>query len=128
MPKKKSRDPARRRILIRMMLDLHALYRASDTPLEEALVEIAIRLGQYEDRQMSVTEIAEATSLPISTVSRHIKTLRKSRRIRSMKRGRRTVQVIRQQAEEPEEVAEFYSEVFRVVRQANDDISRMEEL
>lgn len=74
---------------------------------------------------MNVTDIAEATNLPLSSVSRHLKTLRKRGRTRSIKSGRRTLQYL-PLAPEPTEVSQFYKEVYRVVLQASIDISKME--
>lgn len=125
MPRK-SRDTAeRRRIMIRMMLDIHALIRAADVPVEEALVAFAIRLGQYEGRAMDVSDIAEATRLPLSSVSRHINVLRKKGRVRSMKSGRRTLQYM-PLTPEPASISRFYEAVEQAVTLAAHDVSILE--
>lgn len=124
MPRK-SRETERRRILLRLLLELHALIRETGIPHEEAVVAMAIRLGQYEGRPMDVTDIAEMTALPLSSVSRHIKTLRKRGRTRSIKSGRRILQYL-PLGPEPSEISRFYREAYRVMLQCSVDVSKME--
>lgn len=89
------------------------------------MVAVAIRLGQYEGRPMDVTAIAEATQLPMSSVSRHIKTQRGKGRVKSIKTGRRTLQYIPLSVE-PTEVSRFYDTVEELVTLAAYDISILE--
>lgn len=125
MPRQSRKTAARRRILIRMLLELHALIRQGDLSHDEVLVALTIRLGHFEGRAMDVSDVARIADLPMSTVSRHIKKLRKVGRIRSMRSGRRTLQYFALETEHPE-ISTFYREIYRVVRQANIDISKME--
>lgn len=126
MPRQTRETQARRSILIRLMLDLHALVRDSSFPHEEALVVVAVRLGQYDGRPMDVSDIAREVRLPMSTVSRHIVTLRKKGWLRSERSGRRSVQYLITPASEQAEVARFYREAEQIFRRAARDISRME--
>jgi DNA-binding MarR family transcriptional regulator len=124
MPRKSLETVAHRRILLRMMLDLHALIREANIPIDEAVVLQAVRLGQYEGRAMDVSDIAGATRLPISSVSRHVKTQRKKGRVWSVKAGRRTLQYI-PLVPESQEVSRFYEEVEQIVRRACHDLSNL---
>lgn len=125
MPRQSRETQARRRILIRFMLELHALIRESNFPHDEAMVAMAIRLGQYEGRPMDVSDIAGATGLPRSSVSRHLVALRKKGMVRSVKAGKRTVQHL-PLSSEPEEVTRFYREFERLIVQASMNVSKMD--
>ena len=125
MPRHSREERARRCVLIRTLLELHTLTREAGIPHEEAIVSMAIRLGQYEGRPMDVTDLAEITGLPLSSVSRHVKALRKKGRVRSIKSGRRILQYL-PLGHEPAEITRFYSGVYRVMLQGSIDISKME--
>lgn len=88
---------------------------------------MAIRLGQYEGRPMDITDLAEITGLPLSSVSRHVKALRKRGRARSIKSGRRILQYI-PPGPEPTEITRFYREAYEVMLQSTIDVSKMETL
>lgn len=129
---KNRRDRETRRILIKMMLDLHALIRgnndgsAKPRRVEEALVSFAVRLGQYEGRAMDVSAVSEVTRIPQASVSRHIIALRKKGELKSVKAGRRTLQYV-PLAPENEGVSVFYLEVEQIVRRTCHDISKMDD-
>jgi DNA-binding transcriptional ArsR family regulator len=125
MPRKGRDAAARRRILIRLLLELHALIRDSKVPYEEAIVAVTIRLGQYEGRLMDVSDISRITGLPLSSVSRHLKAQRKKGRVRSVKTGRRTVQYFPPTPEAPE-VTRFYAQLEDAVTRAFHDVSILE--
>lgn len=111
-----------RRVILRMMLNLHALVRSRRRPTEELLVNLAIRLGQYEGRPLGATEIAEIASLPRTSVLRHLKTLEDRGATYSVRVGRRRVRYLPVGGERLE-VDAFYAEAEKVIHSACDELS-----
>lgn len=114
-----------RRVILRMMLDLHALIRARRRPTEELLVDFAIRLGQYQGTPLDATEIAGITALPRSSVLRHLKSLEGRSATYSVRVGRRIVRYLPVGDEGPD-VDAFYSDTERIVRDACLELSKMD--
>lgn len=122
MPPEKSRDTEAQRILIRMMLDLHAQVTSQKIPMEETLVSIAIRMGQFEGRPMDASQIAAVTTLPRPSVHRHLSAiLQRHRSIRQMRVGRRVVYFFEPPANEA--AGAFFEVVEKLVRQAMRELS-----
>lgn len=125
MPTTNEQEKQVRRILLRMMLDLHALVTARDRPTEETLVNFAIRLGQYEGRPMDATEIAAVTTLPRTSVIRHLKAIEERGRARSSRVGRRVIRYI-PLTPQPPEIERFYERAERIVKEVCRDLSKLD--
>ena len=116
-----TRDHAIRIIIIRTVLLGRRILtqrgkEADETP-EQALCTMAIRLGQYEGRPMSIRDIANATAIPYATVDRYLKTLKKKGYIRSERVGRRVVHFLPMNTETKASTM-FYKEFDRLLSHA----------
>jgi DNA-binding transcriptional ArsR family regulator len=125
VPNNTPKEKAKRCILIEMMLAIQeALTKLGDDP-EVSVVLMAVRLGHYSDRPMDITSLAGATSLPRTTVLRHLRLLEEGKRVTIQRGGRRTIVTLDGRAD-IKETAPFYRLVHRVVMEAARDLSKLD--
>jgi DNA-binding transcriptional ArsR family regulator len=125
MPTNSPREKAKRCILIEMMLAIQeALTKLGDDP-EVSVVLMAVRLGHYSGKPFDITSLAGATSLPRTTVLRHLKLLEAHHRIEIRRGSRRTIVTLDGKAD-IKETAPFYRLVERVVMEAARDLSKLD--
>lgn len=125
MPNNTPKEKAKRCILIKMMLAIQeALTKLGDDP-EVSVVLMAVRLGHYSGRPMDITSLAGTTSLPRTTVLRHLRHLEAAERININRKGRRTIVTLDGRAD-VKQTAPFYRLVDRVVMEAARELSKMD--
>lgn len=107
-----------------MMLDFRALFVARKRPPEETLVQLAIRLGEYEGKPVSATDIADLVKIPRTSVLRHLSALQAQGQIRAEKVGRRVM--LRPLKDDFPRNREFYRDVERIVRLVCRELSKMD--
>lgn len=111
-----------RSILIRMMLDLHALVTSQDRPVEEMVVAFAIRLGQYEGTAYDASQIAAVTTLPRTSVRRHLSAMLVKGRISQTRVGRRQVYFFKHSSAQTDA---FFANAEEVVRARTSELAKM---
>lgn len=112
-------------ILIRMMLDLHSLVTSQARPTEEMIVAFAIRLGQYEGKRLDASSIAAITTLPRTSVLRHLSSMQVKGRIAQTRVGRRIVYHFKSSSLETDA---FFAGAEKVLRTAVRQLSKMDTL
>ncbi|MER9195289.1 hypothetical protein NKI13_18600 [Mesorhizobium australicum] len=118
-------ERAKRCILIEMMLTIQeALIKLGNDP-EVSVVLMAVRLGHYQGKPLDITSIAGATSMPRTTVLRHLKELEAGKRISIKRGGRRTIVTLNGRSDN-KETKPFYRLVERAVLEAARDLSKMD--
>ncbi|WP_188825052.1 winged helix-turn-helix domain-containing protein [Brucella endophytica] len=120
------RDRQIRCILVRMILDIRALFVARKRPTEETLVQLAIQLGEYEDKPVNASEISHIIKIPRTSVIRHVDALVAQGRVRVEKDGRRMI--IRPPEIDFPETKLFYREAERTVARVCSELSKMDTL
>ncbi|WP_149902398.1 hypothetical protein [Mesorhizobium sp. SARCC-RB16n] len=116
------KERAKRCILIEMMLGIQEAIAKLEFDGEVSLVLMAVRLGHYQGKPLDITSLAGATSLPRTTVLRHIRLLEANDRIAIKRGSRRTVVTLNGKAE-TKFTKPFYQRVERIVREASRDLS-----
>ncbi len=114
-----------RRVLIRMMLDLHSLVTSQARPTEEMVVSFAIRLGQYDGRALDASQIAAVTTLPRTSVRRHLNAMQVSGRIEQTRVGRRVVYYFKTSSPDTDD---FFADAEKVLRTAVIQLAKMDSL
>ncbi|MER9605385.1 hypothetical protein [Mesorhizobium sp. M0243] len=119
------RERAKRCILIEMMLSIQEAISKLEYPGEVSVVLMAVRLGHYSGKPMDITSLAGATSLPRTTVLRHLRTLEVAERVHISRGGRRTVVTLNGRADTAR-TAPFYRRVEVSVMEAYRDLSKLD--
>lgn len=125
MPANTPKERAKRCILIEMMLDIQEAIMNLEYDAEVSVVLMAVRLGHYSGKPMNITSIAGATSLPRTTVLRHLKELEKAERVHIKRGGPHTLVTLNGRADTPK-TAPFYRRVERAVLEASRLLSKMD--
>lgn len=112
-----------RRVLIRMMLDLHSLVTSQARPTEEIIVGFAIRFGQYDGHPLDATQIAAATTLPRTSVRRHLQAMMLSGTVSQERVGRRVVYFFNTSTPETDF---FFAVAEKVLRTAVSQLAKMD--
>lgn len=84
----------RRAIVLRFMLETRSAWIDEGDPIDLTWIVLAIHLGQYEARPLSVSNIATLTRIPRTTVLRHVNDLKSQGRVEIVRIGHRTIPVL----------------------------------
>ncbi|MER8510923.1 helix-turn-helix domain-containing protein [Mesorhizobium sp. M0894] len=126
MPNVPAKERVRRTAVIELVLGICAEMVALGDNRDLHLVLMAIRLGNYQKRPMDVTGLAAATSLPRTTVIRHIKALEELGRITVVNTGRRALPILI--GTDRPLTKGFYKRLEQLVLQASANLSKMDTL
>ena len=123
MPDATEQQKQIRGILVRMMLDLHSLVTSQGRPTEEMVVSFAVRLGQYEGKALDASQIAAVTTLPRTSVLRHLSAMQVRGKGAQTRVGRRIVYYFKSSSNETDS---FFADAERVLRTAVGELSKMD--
>ncbi|PBB68124.1 hypothetical protein CK228_13520 [Mesorhizobium sp. WSM4312] len=124
MPNVTAKERMKRCAVIELILGACAELTALGENRDLHLVLMAIRLGNYQKRPMDVTALAATTSLPRTTVIRHIKALEGLERIRVVNTGRRAVPIL--VGTDRPLVKGFYSRLEQLIISAAANLSKVD--
>ncbi|MER8418760.1 hypothetical protein [Mesorhizobium sp. M0199] len=124
MPNIPAKERLRRVAVIELILGTNAELAALGDSRDLHVVLMAIRLGNYQKRPMDVTALAAATSLPRTTVIRHIKALEGLDRIKVVNAGRRAIPILI--GTDRPLTKGFYRRLEQLVLQASANLSKMD--
>lgn len=88
-----------------------------DISYEEVIIEMAVHLGDLENRHLAISELADTTGLKFSSTHRYLQNLRNRGHILSRQEGKRQVHFFPGKAENVA-LTKAYSEIDRAVRRA----------
>lgn len=89
----------RRAIVLRLMFEMRNIRLQRADPLDMTWIILAIHMGQYDGRPLCVSNIANITHIPRTTVIRHLKALKSQGRATIIRVGQRTIPVIQSDTE-----------------------------
>ncbi|MER8582657.1 helix-turn-helix domain-containing protein [Mesorhizobium sp. M1423] len=124
MPNLTAKERKRRVPVIELILGVNSQLTALGESRDMLIVLMAIRLGNYQNRPMDVTALAAATSLPRTTVIRHIKALEELDRIKVVNAGRRAIPILI--GTDSPLVKGFYKGLEKLVLQASANLSKLD--
>lgn len=107
----------RRAVVLRFMLDMRSAWVDEGDPVDLTWVILAILLGQYEQRPLSVSDIASMTRIPRTTVLRHVNALKRQGKVEIVRIGHRTVPVMAAPQHKPVFFGSISSMIKRVAEQ-----------
>lgn len=91
-------------------------------PFEAGFCAMAVRFGQYRGKPMDVSAVAEITGMPYATADRHLKILQKLGRVRAVKIGKRSVQYLPLESENPA-VEKAFLKLEKLIKTAAENIA-----
>lgn len=109
----------RRAIVLRFMLETRSAWIEEGDPIDLTWIILAIHLGQYEGRPLSVSNIATLTRIPRTTVLRHVNELKDQGRAKIVRIGHRTVPVLLA----PERKAAFFKSLVAAIKRTAEQLS-----
>lgn len=112
----------RRAIVLRFMMDLRSAWIDEGDPVDVTWIILAIHLGQYEARPLSVSNIATLTRIPRTTVLRHVNDLKTQGRAEVVRIGHRTVPLMLS----PERKRPFFDAIADAIRRTADQLSSLD--
>jgi DNA-binding Lrp family transcriptional regulator len=124
MPNTLTKERRKRSAVIELVLGICAELATLGENRDLHIVLMAIRIGNYQGRAMDVTALAAATSLPRTTVIRHVKALEELGRIKVVTTGRRHVPVLI--GTDRPLVKGFYKRLEQLVIQASANLSKVD--
>ncbi|MER8385278.1 hypothetical protein NKH14_07100 [Mesorhizobium sp. M1380] len=124
MPNLPAKERVRRIAVIKLILGARAELSALGESRDLHLVLMAIRLGNYQGRPLDETALAVATSLPRTTVIRHIKALEELGRIKVVNTGRRALPILI--GTDRPLTKGFYKRLEQLVVQASANLSKLD--
>lgn len=108
--------------MLRFMFELRSAWIDEGDPVDVTWIIVAIHLGQYEGRPLSVSNIAALTRIPRTTVLRHINELKAQGRAKVIRIGHRTVPIMIS----PERKAAFFESLIATIKRAADQLSSLD--
>lgn len=124
MPNLTAKERKRRVPVIELILGVNSQLAALGESRDMIVVLMAIRLGNYQNKPMDVTALAAATSLPRTTVIRHIKALEELNRVKVVNTGRRSIPIL--VGTDRPMVKGFYKGLEKLLVQASANLSKMD--
>ncbi|MER8406970.1 helix-turn-helix domain-containing protein [Mesorhizobium sp. M1307] len=124
MPNITAKERLKRVAVIELVLGLTTELDKLGTSRDMHIVLMAIRLGNYQGRPMDVTALAAATSLPRTTVIRHIHALEELGRVKVVTNGRRAIPLLI--GSDLPLVKGFYGKLEQLVIQASSNLSKVD--
>ncbi|UVC14738.1 MarR family transcriptional regulator [Mesorhizobium onobrychidis] len=112
----------RRAVVLRFMFEIRSAWIEEGDPVDVTWIILAIHLGQYEGRPLSVSDIATLTLIPRTTVHRHVNELKAQGRANVIRIGHRTVPIMIS----PERKPAFFETLIAAIKRAADLLSSLD--
>lgn len=112
----------RRATVLRFMLETRGAWIDQGDPIDLTWIILAIHLGQYEARPLSVSNIATLTRIPRTTVLRHVNDLKNQGRAEIVRIGHRTVPVMVSQERKPA----FFKFLITAIKRTAEQLSTLD--
>lgn len=108
--------------MLRFMFELRSAWIDEGDPVDVTWIIVAIHLGQYEGRPLSVSNIAALTRIPRTTVLRHVNELKAQGRAKVIRIGHRTVPIMISEERKPA----FFETLIATIKRAADQLSSLD--